>query len=182
MEIDETTGLPAVAEGQYWVVGDASYLWDSGKKVLRVSLCHDVEVKKTRTVEKEEPTGWFWRTKAVTVEEEYTETEREVLGFGTLREYETVTEEALGDLKPGWQYMKATTPDWRSDYRSNMIYAYDVVKPDLYHTWYDHPETPESIRAVAEKVAKQVREREESRSARANLIGVYPPKKLEGSE
>lgn len=182
MEIDETTGLPEVAEGRYWVVENASFLWDYGKKVLRVSLYHDVEVKKTRMIEKEEPTGWFWRTKTVLIKEEYTETEREVLGSGSLREYETVTAEGLKSLKPGWQHMKATVSDHRPNYRSNTFYSYNVVQPDLYHTWYDHPETPESIRAVAEKIAERVRKSEEAQAARANLIGVYPPKKLEGSK
>lgn len=180
MEIDETTGLPEVAEGQYWKVEVLTNQQNPGDTTLAVTLYETKEVVKTRIIEKEEP-GWFWRTKTVRVEEEYTGTTSEFVDRESLREYEIVTEAGLKNLKPGWNYVKQHT--YESINTGNYMYSsYKVTKPDLYYTWYDHPETPESIRAAAVKIVERVRKRETKQETRDSLIGVYPPKKLEGSE
>lgn len=190
MTIDIATGLPEVPEGHYWEVTQANW---PVSNTLRVELRVEKEITKTKTVWDELPKKWYqFRPDVEERTVQYTEPGSECVDWEALIDEQVhfFNNESTRPAGPGWE---PETKPLRTTYWTGLPPEYttqvvNVNSGSTYLKYYRrHPNTPECVRAAAEKIFERVEKKLEKEAAllreaeaRANLIGKYPPKTLKG--
>lgn len=185
MTIDALTGLPELPEGRFWEVVETNY---PILHTLRVDLREEAVVTKTKTVMAKLPKKWY-QTKSRTEEQtvEYTAVGSELVDSEYLLD-DHVHFFDMEDTQPdgpGWEpeLKLVAHPTWFS------LQAVAHVNADSTCLRYyrRHPNTPDSVRAAAEKILEREEKKREKDAAllreaeeRAMLVGKYPPKTLKG--